>query len=115
MSVDPLEHPGRVNPEPFAAPLDRVAREASAHHATKVRRLWLRIGEVSGVEVDLLRTAYEMCRERTICEGAALEVRQAADFVSKLNGGHGAARDFVERVLKAQGRWQLALDAMRNA
>ncbi len=46
---------------------------------------------------------------------AAVEVRQAADFVSKLPGGHGAARDFVERVLKAQGRWQQALDAMRNA
>jgi 3-deoxy-D-manno-octulosonate 8-phosphate phosphatase (KDO 8-P phosphatase) len=46
---------------------------------------------------------------------AAIEVRQEADFVSKLNGGHGAVRDFVERVLKAQGRWQQALDAMRNA
>lgn len=46
---------------------------------------------------------------------AAPEVRAAADFVSKLPGGHGAARDFVERVLKAQGRWQQALDAMRNA
>ena len=46
---------------------------------------------------------------------AAIEVRQQADFVSKLNGGHGAVRDFVERVLKAQGRWQQALDAMRNA
>jgi hydrogenase nickel incorporation protein HypA/HybF len=58
--------------------LDRVAREAAARSATKVHRLWLRIGEVSGVEVGLLRTAYEMCRERTICEGAALEVRQDA-------------------------------------
>ena len=46
---------------------------------------------------------------------AAIEVRQQADFVSKLPGGHGAVRDFVERVLKAQGRWQQALDAMRNA
>lgn len=46
---------------------------------------------------------------------AAVEVREAADFVSKRPGGHGAARDFVERVLKAQGRWQQALDAMRNA
>jgi 3-deoxy-D-manno-octulosonate 8-phosphate phosphatase (KDO 8-P phosphatase) len=46
---------------------------------------------------------------------AAPEVRAAADFVSKHDGGHGAARDFVERVLKAQGRWQQALDAMRNA
>ncbi len=46
---------------------------------------------------------------------AAIEVRQEADFISKLPGGHGAVRDFVERVLKAQGRWKQALDAMRNA
>ena len=46
---------------------------------------------------------------------AAIEVRQQADFVSKRPGGLGAVRDFVERVLKAQGRWQQALDAMRNA
>lgn len=46
---------------------------------------------------------------------AAPEVRSQVDFVSKLPGGHGAVRDFVERVLKAQGRWQQALDAMRNA
>ena len=52
----------------------------------------------------------------TACPADAdFEVRQEADFVSKLPGGHGAVRDFVVRVLKAQGRWKQALDAMRNA
>ena len=46
---------------------------------------------------------------------AAPEVRRAADFVSRRDGGHGAARDFIERVLKAQGRWEQALAAMRTA
>jgi len=59
--------------------LDRVHREAAAHGSTKVHRLWVRIGERSGVEVELLQTAYEMCRERTVCDGAPLEVsRQEA-------------------------------------
>lgn len=54
--------------------LDRVEREAASRGGTAVRRVWVRIGELSGVEVDLLQTAYEMCRDRTICDGAALEV-----------------------------------------
>jgi hydrogenase nickel incorporation protein HypA/HybF len=36
--------------------------------------LSVRIGELSGVEVGLLTTAYETFRERTICERAELAV-----------------------------------------
>ena len=36
---------------------------------------------------------------------AAVEVRDAVDWVSGMKGGSGAARDLVELVLKAQGRW----------
>lgn len=38
---------------------------------------------------------------------AVEEVRQAADFVSPLPGGHGCVRHAIEMVLKAQGRWHL--------
>jgi hydrogenase nickel incorporation protein HypA/HybF len=54
--------------------IERVQREAEAHGATKVHRLQVRIGEIAGVEVELLRTAYEMCREKTVCDGAELEI-----------------------------------------
>jgi len=37
---------------------------------------------------------------------AALEVRQAADFVTSLPGGHGAVRETVEMILKNQQRWE---------
>jgi 3-deoxy-D-manno-octulosonate 8-phosphate phosphatase (KDO 8-P phosphatase) len=37
------------------------------------------------------------------------EVRARVDYVSLANGGHGAARDLVELVLKAQGRWDRLL------
>ncbi len=36
---------------------------------------------------------------------AASEVRQQAQFVSSRPGGHGAARELVELVLKSQNRW----------
>ena len=39
------------------------------------------------------------------------EVRSRVDFVSRAVGGDGAAREFVEIVLKAQDRWEALLGA----
>jgi 3-deoxy-D-manno-octulosonate 8-phosphate phosphatase (KDO 8-P phosphatase) len=36
---------------------------------------------------------------------ACPEVRQAAHFVTQLAGGHGAVRETIEMILKAQRRW----------
>jgi 3-deoxy-D-manno-octulosonate 8-phosphate phosphatase (KDO 8-P phosphatase) len=41
---------------------------------------------------------------------AVEEVRTRVDYVSAACGGDGAARDFVELVLKAQDRWERLLD-----
>lgn len=38
------------------------------------------------------------------------EVRAAAHWVSARRGGSGAVREFVELVLKAQGRWERVVD-----
>lgn len=55
--------------------VESVARERGA---TAVHRLHVRIGELSGVELPLLETAYETFRQRTICESAELEVETVA-------------------------------------
>lgn len=55
--------------------LQQVERQARAHQATAVHRLEVSIGELSGVEVALLETAYATFRERTICARAELRVR----------------------------------------
>ena len=54
--------------------VERVAAEARARRATVVHRLSIRVGELSGVEVPLLTTAYETFRDRTVCERATLDV-----------------------------------------
>jgi 3-deoxy-D-manno-octulosonate 8-phosphate phosphatase (KDO 8-P phosphatase) len=36
---------------------------------------------------------------------AAAEVRDRVDWVSRHDGGRGAVREFIELVLRAQGRW----------
>jgi 3-deoxy-D-manno-octulosonate 8-phosphate phosphatase (KDO 8-P phosphatase) len=43
---------------------------------------------------------------------AAAEVKKAAHYVARARGGRGAVREIVEIILKAQGRWQRALDLM---
>lgn len=61
-----------------ASLLERVDAEARARNATAVGRVAVKIGELSGVEIDLLRTAFETFRERTLCAGAELTIEAVA-------------------------------------
>jgi hydrogenase nickel incorporation protein HypA/HybF len=54
--------------------LDRVATEAHARQAVSVRRLSVRVGELGGVNADLLRAAYALARVGTVCAGAPLDI-----------------------------------------
>ncbi len=45
---------------------------------------------------------------------AVPEVREAVHFVSSRTGGHGAARELIELVLRATGRWEQALEHARR-
>lgn len=61
-----------------ASLIDRVQQEAAAHEGARVHRLYVKIGELSGVELDLLKTAFDTFRERTICDGAELTIDMVA-------------------------------------
>jgi len=52
----------------------QVEAEARKHKAISVERIELKIGELSGVEVELFRTAFETFRDRSICAHAQLEI-----------------------------------------
>ena len=52
----------------------RVEAEAGTRAAVSVRRLQVRIGELAGVEPELLASAYEVLRKDTLCGEAELEV-----------------------------------------
>ena len=54
--------------------MSQVEMQAAKVQATRVARIQLKIGELSGVEIDLLRTAFETFRERSICERAELDI-----------------------------------------
>jgi hydrogenase nickel incorporation protein HypA/HybF len=55
--------------------MEQVEAEAFSHHASRVGRVHVRLGELSGVDPELLKLAFETFRERTICEGAELALR----------------------------------------
>lgn len=58
--------------------VERVEAEAARVGAQSVRRLEVSIGELSGVEPELLSRAWETFREASICAGATMEIRHVA-------------------------------------
>jgi hydrogenase nickel incorporation protein HypA/HybF len=58
-----------------SALMDRIEQEAGARGARRVRAVRVRIGAMSGVEVELFRTAYHLVADTTVCAGASLDVQ----------------------------------------
>ncbi len=56
--------------------ISQVEDEARRRGARVVNRVHVRIGAVSGVEPVLLATAFEVFRERTLCEAAELVIER---------------------------------------
>ncbi len=54
--------------------MERIDAEAASRGAVAVHCVRVRIGGLSGVEPELLRSAFEIVRERTICHAATLEI-----------------------------------------
>jgi hydrogenase nickel incorporation protein HypA/HybF len=60
------------------AVLERVEEEAAARRALAVHRVSVRLGELSGVEPDLLESAFSIARVGTICDRATLAIERVA-------------------------------------
>ena len=57
---------------------DKVAAQAAERHATRVHEVHVRVGDLSGVDVGLLETAWKTFRVRTICDAAPMQVARVA-------------------------------------
>ena len=42
------------------------------------------------------------------------EIKNISHFVSNLEGGKGAVREFIEFILKAQNKWEVLIDQIKN-
>ncbi|HEX5324081.1 MAG TPA: HAD-IIIA family hydrolase [Capsulimonadaceae bacterium] len=56
---------------------------------------------------DLL--AFDAVGVRIAVANAAPELKRRADYITERRGGHGAGRDAIEAVLRAQGRYDAAV------
>lgn len=61
------------------AMFDRIDETARAHAAQRVRRVRVRVGQAAGVEIALFRTAYELCREGTMCAEAEMDIEEVPE------------------------------------
>lgn len=50
--------------------LHMCEKNADENNATKITRVEVKIGKLSGVEPHLLQTAFDTFKEKTICDGA---------------------------------------------
>ncbi len=73
-----------------AALIDGVEREVRARGGARVHSVQVAIGELAGVEIELLRTAFDTFRERSVCDGASLTIVPVAAHWSC----PGCGRDF---------------------
>ncbi len=83
--------------------LERVESEARSHEAVEVHRVRVRIGELAGVESELLKSAFEMARESTLCKKAELEIVASAAVWECRNCGTTIVPGSVLRCQDCQG------------
>lgn len=91
-----------------AALVEQVAAVARERQAVAVRRLLVRIGELSGVETELLSTAYATFREKTVCENADLTILPVAARWACSRCGRSVPRGEVLRCLACGAPARLA-------
>jgi hydrogenase nickel incorporation protein HypA/HybF len=58
--------------------VDSVESVAARHAGAAVHHLYVQIGELAGVDCDLLQTAYETFRFGTICADAPITIERIA-------------------------------------
>jgi hydrogenase nickel incorporation protein HypA/HybF len=57
-----------------ASLIDVCEKEAKKHHAKAIKRLEIRVGRLSGIEIHFLKQCFDTFKEETICHDATLVV-----------------------------------------
>ncbi len=67
--------------------MNQCEEQVKANDATKVTKVVVKIGVLSGVEVDLLKTAFETFKEGSVCDGAEFVVNMQPILVECFDCG----------------------------
>lgn len=70
-----------------ASLIDLCEKEAKKHHAKAIKRLEVRVGRLSGIEIHFLKQCFDTFKEETICHNAQLSV-EVCDVVLLCSSCH---------------------------
>lgn len=73
--------------------LDTCEEHARQNESTNVIKINVKIGVLSGVEPDLLQTAFDTFKEKTVCENAEFIIKHQKVVISCLNCGKESTLD----------------------
>ncbi|MDD3343701.1 MAG: hydrogenase maturation nickel metallochaperone HypA [Sulfurospirillaceae bacterium] len=78
--------------------LELCEKNAEANNASKITKVEIKIGKLSGVEPHLLQTAFDTFKEETICDGAELivHVQELVVFCNTCNAEHTLEKNEFE-------------------
>lgn len=65
--------------------LDSCEEHARQNDAKKVAKVVVKIGVLSGVEPDLLQTAFDTFKEKTVCDGAEFVINHQKVLINCLD------------------------------
>jgi len=65
--------------------LESCEEHARTNESTKVVKVIVKIGVLSGVEPDLLQTAFDTFKEKTVCDGAEFIINHQKVVISCLS------------------------------
>lgn len=60
-------------------------------------------------------TPMSLCGFKGCPADSCSEIKEIADYVSSVPGGHGAVRDVIEHILKERGEWDKCICEIYNA
>ena len=89
--------------------MDQVERIAGEQGASRVDKIVLSIGPLSGVEPELLSRAYEVSRAGTVAENAELEIETGPIVVECRSCGASGEAGVSRLVCPSCGDWQVNL------
>lgn len=89
--------------------LAEVERVATAHRASRVTRILLAVGPLSGVEPVLLERAFAVARAGTAAEAATLEIEAAPIRVRCMNCGAEREAAVNRLSCEACGDWRVRI------
>lgn len=89
--------------------MDQVERIASEQGASRVDKIVLSIGPLSGVEPELLSRAYEVSRAQTVADNAELEIETGPIIVECRSCGASGEAGVSRLVCPSCGDWQVNL------